>query len=231
MISHYCWLYPHVFHIHPVFLVISHCFSYEFPWNPNEPARWCARRRRGSRGSMAHFRPLAQRTKRARFSYFFVDFFLKHGILFINHIDITDITPNLILVAGLIHQLSQRLGHPADRPWLQETELLHGVGHVRLNADGTCWTLMTAADQLSLGGVEQWRKPGSRDEPHKNHGKTHGFGVFHRKKCDIDFKRDNGSMWFPVDFPFKPIQWLADSGEYHPYGWLISTNVMELMID
>lgn len=82
-------------------------------------------------------------------------FFLKHGILFINHIDITDITPNLILVAGLIHQLSQRLGHPADRPWLQETELLHGVGHVRLNADGTCWTLMTAADQLSLGGVEQ----------------------------------------------------------------------------
>lgn len=39
----------------------------------------------------------------------------------------------------------------------QETELLNCVGHVRLNADGTCWTLMTAADELHLGRVWNWR--------------------------------------------------------------------------
>ena len=235
MISHYCWLYPHVFHINPVCLVISHCFSYEFPWNPNEPARWCARRRRGSRGSMAHFRPLSQRTKRAHFSYFFVENLEKplDWILFINHIDITDITPNLILVAGLIHQLSQWLGHSADRPWLQETELLHGVGHVRLNADGTCWTLMTAADQLSLGGVKQWRKPGSRDEPHKNHGKTHGFGVFHRKNATLISKGIMEVCGFLLISPSNQSNdWQIRVNTIHMDGWyqLMYTNVMELMI-
>ena len=92
---------------------------------------------------------------------------------------------------------------------------------------------MTAADQLSLGGVEQWRKPGSRDEPHKNHGKTHGFGVFHRKKYDIDFKRDNVSMWFPVDFPSSQSNdWQIRVNTIHMDGWyqLMYTNVMELMI-
>lgn len=44
---------------------------------------------------------------------------------------------------------AQDAGEGRVEAWLTfETELLHGVGHVRLNADGTCWTLMTAADQL-----------------------------------------------------------------------------------
>eukprot|EP00438_Fugacium_kawagutii_P022257 Skav227699 [mRNA] locus=scaffold1635:45998:48561:+ [translate_table: standard] len=55
---------------------------------------------------------------------------------------------------------AQDAGEGRVEAWLSfETELMKCVGHVRLNADGTCWTLLTAADELRPGGAAQRSVP------------------------------------------------------------------------